>query len=86
MRRGSDGIRHEQESGAGFAHPTATGVGTLTGTMIGVYIMSVLKNGLISMSLPAPYQTFFTGLVVIGAVLMDVYRNKKANELKKIRK
>lgn len=61
------------------------GVGSLTGTMIGVFIMSILKTGLISMSLPAPYQTFFTGLVVIGAVLMDVYRNKKANELKKLK-
>jgi len=61
------------------------GVGSLTGTMIGVFIMSILKTGLISVSLPAPYQTFFTGLVVIGAVLMDVYRNKKANELKKIK-
>lgn len=59
------------------------GIGSLTGTLIGVFIMSILKNGLISMSLPAPYQTFFTGIVVIGAVLMDVYRNKKANEVKK---
>ncbi|MBN2852157.1 MAG: ABC transporter permease [Clostridia bacterium] len=58
------------------------GIGSLTGTMIGVFIMSILKNGLISMSLPAPYQTFFTGLVVIGAVLIDVYRNKKKNMIK----
>lgn len=57
------------------------GVGSLTGTMIGVFIMSVLKNGLISMNLPAPYQTFFTGIVVIGAVLIDVYRNKKAKKI-----
>lgn len=61
------------------------GIGSLTGTMIGVFIMSILKNGLISMSLPAPFQTFFTGIVVIGAVLLDVYRNKKANEVKKIK-
>ncbi len=60
------------------------GIGSMTGTMIGVFIMSILKNGLISMSLPAPYQTFFTGVVVIGAVLMDVYRNKKQRESKKI--
>jgi len=60
----------------------AGGIGSLTGTMIGVFIMSILKNGLISMSLPAPYQTFFTGLVVIGAVLIDVYRNKKKNKIK----
>lgn len=61
------------------------GIGSLTGTMIGVFIMSILKNGLISMSLPAPFQTFFTGIVVIGAVLLDVYRNKKASEVKKIK-
>ena len=59
------------------------GIGSMTGTVIGVFIMSILKNGLISMSLPAPFQTFFTGLVVIGAVLLDIYRNKKANKVKK---
>ncbi len=63
----------------------AGGVGSLTGTMIGVFIMSILKNGLVSMSLPAPYQTFFTGLVVIGAVLLDIYRSRKANEVKKVK-
>jgi len=63
----------------------AGGVGSLTGTIIGVFIMSILKNGLISMSLPAPYQTFFTGVVVIGAVLLDIYRTKKANEVKKVK-
>ena len=63
----------------------AGGVGSLTGTLIGVFIMSVLKNGLVSMSLPAPYQTFFTGIVVIGAVLLDIYRTKKTNEVKKVK-
>jgi ribose transport system permease protein len=61
------------------------GIGSLTGTLIGVFIMSILKNGLVSMNLPAPYQTFFTGVVVIGAVLLDIYRNRKANAVKKIR-
>jgi ribose transport system permease protein len=61
------------------------GVGSLTGTIIGVFIMSILKNGLVSMSLPAPYQTFFTGIVVICAVLLDIYRTKKANAVKKIK-
>lgn len=61
------------------------GIGSLTGTIIGVFIMSILKNGLISMGLPAPYQTFFTGIVVIGAVLLDIYRNMKANQVKKVK-
>ena len=60
----------------------AGGVGTIMGTLIGVYIMSVLRAGLPSMNLAAHYQIFFTGLVVIGAVLLDNYRNKKSSEVK----
>ncbi len=59
------------------------GIGSVWGTLIGVYIMSVLRAGLPSMDLQAHYQTFFTGIVVIGAVLLDIYRNKKASEVKK---
>lgn len=58
------------------------GIGSVFGTLIGVYIMSVLRVGLPSMDLQAHYQTFFTGVVVIGAVLLDIYRNKKASEVK----
>lgn len=58
------------------------GIGTVFGTLIGVFIMSVLSVGLPSMDLQAHYQTFFTGVVVIGAVLLDMYRNKKASEVK----
>jgi ribose transport system permease protein len=58
------------------------GVGSVFGTLIGVYIMSTLRVGLPSMDLQAHYQTFFTGVVVIGAVLLDLYRNKKASEVK----
>lgn len=53
------------------------GSGTMSGTMIGALLMSVLKSGLLSMGLPGHYQTFFTGLVVVLAVLLDIYRNKK---------
>ncbi|MDD3840941.1 MAG: ABC transporter permease, partial [Clostridia bacterium] len=60
----------------------AGGVGSLTGTIIGVYIMSILKQGLMSMNLQAHYQTLFTGIVVIIAVMLDIYRSKKAGELK----
>ncbi len=61
----------------------AGGTGTMVGTLIGVFIMSVLKNGLSSCGLQAPWQTFFTGVVVIGAVLLDIQRNKAANRIKK---
>jgi ribose transport system permease protein len=58
------------------------GVGTVFGTLIGVLIMSVLSVGLPAMDLQAHYQTFFTGVVVIGAVLLDLYRSRKAAEVK----
>jgi len=58
------------------------GIGTMSGTLIGAFLMSVLSNGLMSMGLQGHYQTFFTGLVVIFAVLLDIYRNKKASEIK----
>ncbi len=58
------------------------GSGSIMGTMIGVYIMSVLRAGLPSMNLQSQYQTFFTGIVVIGAVLLDIYRVKRATEVR----
>ena len=53
------------------------GTGSVSGTVIGVFVISVLRNGLVSMGLPAPYQTIFTGGVVIGAVLLDISLAKK---------
>ncbi len=61
----------------------AGGSGSMVGTLIGVFIMSVLKNGLSSCGLQAPWQTFLTGVVVIGAVLLDIARTNAANRVKK---
>ncbi|POR01310.1 ABC transporter permease [Alkalispirochaeta sphaeroplastigenens] len=58
------------------------GVGSVFGTLIGVFIMAVLRSGLPAMNLQAHYQTFFTGIVVIAAVLLDIYRTKKTSEVK----
>ena len=60
----------------------AGGIGTIWGTIIGVFIMSVLATGLPALDLESHYQTFFTGIIVIGAVLLDMYRNKKAAEVR----
>ena len=61
----------------------AGGSGTMVGTLIGVFIMSVIKNGLPACGLQAPWQNFFTGSVVIGAVLLDIQRTKAAAKVKK---
>lgn len=61
----------------------AGGSGSMVGTLIGVFIMSVIKNGLPACGLQAPWQNFFTGLVVIGAVLLDIYRTNAATKVKR---
>ena len=60
------------------------GVGSIIGTIIGVYIMSVLKVGLPSVGVEQFFQYFTIGIVVIIAVLIDVYRIKMSDKVKKI--
>jgi ribose transport system permease protein len=54
------------------------GVGTILGTLIGAFIMSVLINGLRIMSVAQEWQMVLTGLIIILAVYTDnLRRNKK---------
>lgn len=53
------------------------GEGTILGTVIGAFIMSVLINGLRIMNVPQEWQTVVTGLIVIFAVYADNLRRKK---------
>lgn len=57
----------------------AGGVGSILGTLIGTFIMTVLKVGLPYLNLQPHYQIFITGFVVILAVYVDIYRNRKKN-------
>jgi ribose transport system permease protein len=50
------------------------GKGTITGTVIGAFLMSTLLNGLRIMSVPQEWQTVLTGIIVIAAVFADIYR------------
>lgn len=59
------------------------GIGSISGTVIGVYIMSVLKSGLPSIGVEQFFQYFTIGVVVIISVFIDVYRIKLANTVKK---
>lgn len=53
------------------------GVGTVTGTLLGVFVMSLLKTGLPYIGLQANWQQIITGLVLIVAIFIDVLKNKK---------
>jgi ribose transport system permease protein len=52
------------------------GEGTVLGTIIGAFIMSVLINGLRIRSVPQEWQMVVTGLIVIGAVYLDIMRRR----------
>jgi len=62
------------------------GAGTMVGTLIGVFIMATLKRGLASMGLQSHWQTFFTGFVVIAAVLLDNARRDAATRVRTVDK
>lgn len=53
------------------------GVGSVSGTLIGVFIMALLKTGLPYIGLQANWQQIISGIVLALAVGMDVYRNKR---------
>lgn len=53
------------------------GYGTISGTLIGVFIMAVLKTGLPFIGLQTHYQQIATGIVLVFAVYMDVLNRKK---------
>ena len=52
--------------------------GTILGTIIGAFIMSVLTNGLRIMSVAQEWQIVVTGVIIILAVYVDMLRRKRA--------
>lgn len=55
----------------------AGGIASVSGTIIGVFIMSVLKAGLPTVGLQPHYQLLFTGIILIVAVYADVLSHRK---------
>jgi ribose transport system permease protein len=54
------------------------GTGTILGTIIGAFIMSVLTNGLRILSVAQEWQIVVTGLIIILAVYADILRRRRA--------
>jgi ribose transport system permease protein len=52
------------------------GAGTMLGTVIGAFIMSVLTNGLRILSVAQEWQTVVTGVIIILAVYTDILRRR----------
>jgi ribose transport system permease protein len=60
------------------------GKGTMLGTMLGALIISVLRNGFTLLSVSSAVQNLVLGLVIIGAVLLDVIREGMAAKARRV--
>ncbi len=54
------------------------GVGRIIGAVIGAFIMGVMNNGMSIMGIGIDYQQLIKGLVLLAAVIFDVYNKNKA--------
>lgn len=54
------------------------GVGTISGTVIGAFIIGVLNNGMSLLGVPTFYQLIIKGLIIILAVWFDVLNKRKS--------
>ncbi|WP_424932339.1 ABC transporter permease [Amaricoccus macauensis] len=76
----SEGVMYELDAIAAAVIGGASlsgGVGTISGTMIGAFIIGILRNGLNMAGVSAFIQQIVIGLVVIGAVWIDQVRNRQ---------
>ena len=54
------------------------GVGTVIGAIVGAFLMGVMNNGMSILSIGIDYQQVIKGLVLLAAVIFDVYNKNKA--------
>ncbi len=52
------------------------GIGTVVGAVVGALIMASLKNGMTMMNVDSYWQQIFSGLILLAAVWIDLYKNK----------
>ncbi len=53
------------------------GQGSILGSMIGVFIMSFLRNGCTMMGWPNYIQEIIIGVIIVAAVSLDQFRYRK---------
>ncbi|TCT38853.1 multiple monosaccharide ABC transporter permease [Martelella mediterranea] len=54
------------------------GVGKIVGAVVGAFIMGIMNNGMSIMGIGIDYQQVIKGLVLLAAVVFDVYNKNKA--------
>ncbi len=69
------GFELEAIGGAIIGGVSATGgAGSISGPLLGVFVICLLKTGLPFIGLQANWQQIITGMVLIGAVLVDIIK------------
>lgn len=53
------------------------GIGTVWGTFVGALVLGVLRNGLTLMGVDAYWQQIVEGVIIAGAVMIDMRKNSK---------
>jgi ribose transport system permease protein len=56
------------------------GEGTILGTVIGAFVISILTNGLRILSVPQEWQTVVIGVIIIVAVRLDIVRRQRQQQ------
>ncbi len=57
----------------------AGGLASISGTVIGVFIIAILQEGILALGLNKNYQLIITGIIVIVAVYFDVLGRRRKN-------
>ena len=72
------GFELEAIGGAIIGGVSATGgAGSIVGSLLGVFVICLLKTGLPFIGLQANWQQIITGFVLIGAVMVEVLKKKR---------
>jgi len=61
------------------------GRGSATGTLIGAAIMGVMRNGMVMLGVQAFYQTAFIGVVILVAVVADIWLKRSGQALRRLK-
>lgn len=57
----------------------AGGLASISGTIIGVMIISLIQEGILAMGAPKPIQYIITGIIVLAAVYVDNRSRRRSN-------
>ena len=57
----------------------AGGLASISGTVIGVFIIALLQEGILALGMNKNYQLIITGIIVIAAVYFDVLGRRRKN-------